>query len=62
MPVLQLEAAGDFVSKQRLPVIFPELQGAKPKGSNGLKGILPQMELKGGEASLHRAYMHLICS
>lgn len=41
MPVLQLEAAGDLVNKQRLPVIFPELQGARPKGRNGLKGILP---------------------
>lgn len=41
MPVLQLEAAGDLGNKQRLPAIFPELQGARPKGSNGLKGILP---------------------
>lgn len=39
--MLQLEAAGDLVNKQRLPVIFPELQGARPKGRNGLKGILP---------------------
>lgn len=41
MPVVQLEAAGDLVNEQVLSVIFPKLQGTRPKGRNGLKGILP---------------------
>jgi len=40
VPVEQLEAAEDLINKQRLSVIFSELQDARLKASNGLKGIL----------------------